>query len=181
MSLVGIYSRWILCSVIVTHPESCCGKIVAYSGVFLCKSWIFDCCRKSLTLHVSIQLLIPHSPSPCQPVKALLGAPYPIRLSRSDITLWLLRVDFLLECAVEIGKGDIELDDVEVANGWRFQMAARARVVQRDQQFAVIDTRMLSVALSNELTLILLKSAVLELSMKYPAEFEVPHTIRLRH
>jgi len=34
---------------------------------------------------------------------------------------------------------------------------------------------------SNESTLILLKTAVLELTMGYPAEFEGPHVVRVRH
>jgi len=49
------------------------------------------------------------------------------------------------------------------------------------KQFPVIDTMTLVVASSDESTLILLKNAILELPMKYPAEFEGPHAVHARH
>ena len=72
-------------------------------GVFDLNRWIFGRCRKSLTLYLSSQLLVPRSPSLYSPVKALLKVPYPTLLSRSDEALRLLHIEFLLERAVEVG------------------------------------------------------------------------------
>jgi len=74
------------------------------------------------------------------------------------------------------------LDDVKVANGCQGEDGAeRFQTHYGRNRFLAIDTRTLVVASNIELILILLKNAIIELPMKYPAEFEGPHAVHARH
>ena len=127
---------------------------------------------------MSIQLLIPRSSGSYQPVRALPKATHPILLSRSDVALWLLHIDFLLECAVEVGRGDVKLNDTKVANVCQGEDGAEGSQTHYGRnRFPVINTRTLVVVTSNDPTLSLLKDAIIELLMKCPTEFEGPHAI----
>jgi len=83
---------------------------------------------------------------------------------------------------VEVGRGDVKLDDVEGANGCQGEDGAEGFQTHYGRnRFLLIDTRALAVSPSNESTQVLLKDAILELLMKYPAEFEGPHAVHARH
>jgi len=74
------------------------------------------------------------------------------------------------------------LGDVEVANGCQGEDGAGEFQTHCGRnRCPVIDTRTLVVASSNDSTLIPLKNAILDLPMKYPAEFEGPHAVHARH
>ena len=74
------------------------------------------------------------------------------------------------------------MDDIEVANGCQGKEGAQGfQTHYGRKRFLVIDTRTFVVSSSNESTLILLKNAILELPMKYLAEFEGPHAVHAQH
>ena len=71
---------------------------------------------------------------------------------------------------MEVGRGDVKLNDVEVANGRQGEGGMEGFQTQYGRRrFSVIDTRTLVVASSNESTFIPPKNAILEVSDEIPS------------